>query len=102
MQLREVVRRVLSEERNTNPEGGHYTSPNIPPAIWLAKTTTVHTSGTSKPIQFYKGAHPSTVVTSTSTVNAYNYFGTVAQGNWVMASKVNGGWVLIAGDPCST
>lgn len=100
-QIEEIARRVLGETRN---EGGHrarYTGPSNVKNIFLAKTTTAHAVGATKRVQIYSGLPGATTAASTS-VDAYNYFADMAASQWVVIGKINGGFLLIAGNPCST
>jgi hypothetical protein len=97
-QIEEIARRVLGETRN---EGGHrarYTGPPINVGLILAKTTTTHSSGSTKPVQRYTGI--SSPTTMGPEVDAKNFFSDLTSGHWVLIAPVNGAYVLVAADPC--
>lgn len=100
-EVAEIVRRVLGEVQNPGGERARYTGPPPSLGLILAKTTTTHSHGATKPVQRYKGS-PSTEVTVGSPVDAYNYFADLTSGHWCIIAPINGTYLLVMADPCST
>ena len=70
--------------------------------LLLGKTTIFHAKGNTRAVDIYVGKTKGSEVKSAKTVQAYNRFGDMEQGNWVILDKINGGWEITVGDPCAS
>ena len=70
--------------------------------ILLGKTTIFHAEGTTETIDVYVGKTKGSEVKSAKSILAYNRFGDMEHGNWVILEKVNNGWEIAVGDPCAS
>ncbi len=68
----------------------------------LGKTTIFHAEGTTRTVDVYVGKTKGSEVKSAKSVQAYNRFADMEQGNWVILDKVNNGWEITVGDPCAS
>ncbi len=68
----------------------------------LGKTTIFHGKGDTRTVDIYVGKTKGDEVVSSKSIQAYNRFGDMEQGNWVILEEVNNGWEIIVGDPCAS
>lgn len=68
----------------------------------LGKTTIFHAEGDTQLVDIYVGKSKGNEVVSAKSIQAYNRFGDMEHGNWVILDKVNNGWEITVGDPCAS
>lgn len=93
--IAETVRTVQGGNRGQSGikgSGSAYASPH-----YLSKTTAAWTKGTSQTLTLYVGEPGSEAAESGETVEAWNKWGDVAAGEWVVVARANGLFYLTKG-----
>ena len=72
------------------------------PTRHLGKTTIFHAEGDTRTVDIYVGKTKGSEVKSAKSIQAYNRFADMEQGNWVIIEKINNGWEITVGDPCAS
>lgn len=100
---RRVARAVDRVERGPGQEGAGfwpYRADDPPDGLKLCKTTAAWAKDTSAELKEYTGtAGSETAVTGTATVKAWNKFGDVESGKWVVVGFIDGDWYLLVPEP---
>ena len=95
-QLRDVVRKVLREERTPLP-GSAVTG--TPQPRWLGKTAAAHDKDDTGTIDLYSGTTKGAeTTTGVSIAGVYNRFADLLSGKWVFIEFIDGGWELYAAE----